>query len=217
MTAEHLITDLKASGKRGVIGVFVDGECVLELPKDLVNKLGLALGQSLLPEAQEDIRQAAALHETKKAAVKALGRRSRTREGLGRDLLRRGFPESAVADVLQWLADRHYLNDELYARSRLETLRQRKLGTAAIQYKLLQEGVPREMVESVLAEQARDFEETEVACELATRHDRRWAALEWPRRRQKIYQLLARRGFTSETIREALARIESEDSSSEVY
>ncbi|MGE5532077.1 MAG: regulatory protein RecX [Bacteroidota bacterium] len=173
--------------------------------------MGLRVGQSLSPETQDEIRQASALQEAKVAAVKALGTRARTRSDLQQRLLRRGLPQQAVTQTLDWLADRNYLDDEKYAHQRWQSLSQRKLGSRAIYQKLLLEGVPRAVAEQVMAAQDGALDETEQVLELARQRNEGLKKLPWLQRRQRLYGYLARRGFAAEAVSEALARLDLEE------
>lgn len=210
MTEDNVVTGIE-SGKRGRRVVFVDGAEVLDLPTDFAARLGLATGQTLIPAQQDEIRRAVALHEAKLAAVRALGRRAQTQAELRRRLLRRGLPEEAVAEALSWLADRGYLDDKQYAEQRWSALEQRKLGAEGIRWKLLEEGVPREIAEQVQADRAGQLNETELARELCEQRNQSLRNVPWPQRRQRLYAFLARRGFGSEAIIEALSRLDLQD------
>lgn len=213
---DYRITALEAGSKRGRLAVLVDGEQVLDLTKACVEKLGLHPGQSLLPEAQDEIRRTAALQEARVAAVKALGRRARTRLDLQRRLLRQGLPQEAVSQTLDWLADHKYLDDEQYAHQRWQALAERKLGARAISQKLVQEGVPKALAESLMANTDNALHETEQVRQLALRRNEGLKKLPWPQRRQRIYAYLARRGFAMEAISDALSRLDDgQESSSE--
>lgn len=207
MTEENVITAVE-SGRRGRCVILVDGAEVLDLPKDFAERLGLAPGQPLGPERQDEVRHAAALHEAKLAAVRALGRRAQTQAELRRRLVQRGLPEEAVDEVLGWLADRGYLDDQQYAEQRWHALRQRRLGAQGIRWKLQEEGVPRDIAEQVQAERANDLNETELARELCEQRNESLRSVPWPQRRQRLYAFLARRGFGSEAIIEALSRLD---------
>lgn len=211
---EHSITSIEPGSKRGRLLISVAGEPVLDLARAVVEELGLRVGLSLLPETQEEIRHQAALQEARVAAVKALGQRARTRTDLQQRLLRRGLPLREVTEALDWLAERKYLDDEQYAHDRWQTLSQRQLGAQAIVLKLVQEGVPRALAESVAAAQDTTLHETEQVLTLAARRNTALAAVPWPQRRQRLYGYLARRGFDSEAIAAALARLEQEAGSS---
>lgn len=211
MPEEHTITAVQPGSKRGRIVVEVDGEAVLDLPGATVKQLGLRVGQSLLPAAQEEIRRSAALQESRKAAVEALGRRAHTRADLQRKLLARGLPRQAVVETLDWLADHKYLDDEQYAQQRWETLSLRNLGAQAVFRKLVQEGVPRSVAEAVMAAQDTTLHETERVLELAEQRNVLLRKYPWPQRRQRLYGFLARRGFSTDDIAEALARLEPDE------
>lgn len=203
MTGENTITAIESS-KRGRRAIYVDGECVLDLPKAFVDQTGLRVGQSLLPDQQEELRQAAALQEARIAAVRALGRRALTRADLQRRLVSRGLPETAVEQTLNWLADHKYLDDEQYAQQRWQALLQRKLGAQGIAWKLAQEGVPKYVIQKLQAQYTEELNETELARELAERREATMRKVPWPQRRARLYAFLARRGFGSEAIAEAL-------------
>ena len=214
MPEDNRITALDAGSTRGRVAVVVDGEQVLDLPKAIVEKLGLRLGQSLLPAEQETIRQTTALQEAKVAAIKALGIRARTRSDLERRLLQRGLPPQAVAQTLDWLTDRKYLDDEQYAHERWQALSQRRLGARAILHKLVQEGVPRPLADAVMAAQDYSLHETEQVRELALRRNEGLKKVPWRQRRQRLYAYLARRGFDGDAIFDALAWLEVQDGTS---
>jgi regulatory protein len=208
--AAHSITALEQGPRRGRLTVYVDGEAVLDLPKAAVESFGLTVGRSLSPETQEEIRQQAAQHEARVAAVRMLGRRALTQAELRRRLLARKLPEAAVEATLQWLTELHYLDDEQYAERRWELLRQRQMGTQGIVHTLRREGVPAEVAEQTRARQDDEAQDDALALELATRRDQELRHVAWPARRQRLYQFLARRGFASDVIYEVLERLSPE-------
>ncbi len=216
MPEEHVITDIRRSPRGARLEVYVDGERAWQLTRKYLDKLGLAVGQRLSSDALTTLRQTIALHETRDAALRALGQRARTRADLGQRLTTRGYPDWAVTATLDWLAERGLLDDAQYAQDRVVSLRQRRLGSRAIELKLQQEGVPQDLIREVMAQRAEELHETELARKTAEQLNARWGAQEWPRRRARIYQYLARRGFDGETIADALERLEPGDESSEV-
>jgi regulatory protein len=215
VTKEGTVTDLQPTRTSGRMRVFVDEELFAEMPSRIVEELGLAVGQRLLPDELQRIRQAAEDSAARQAAVKALGRRARTRRGLEQILEGKGFTPEAITTVLDWLTDHGYVNDEQYATERLSALRQRGLGARAIHYKLIAEGVPEKLAAAVVGQQAEELHETELACALARKQAARLASVPWLKRRQRLYQFLARRGFAGDVISEAINGLESPEGSSE--
>lgn len=215
MPEEHEITALRKLGRGENLEIAVDGEPLWKLSRKMVEKLGLAVGQRLSPDALAAIHDTVVRQQTRETALRSLGQRARTRDDLRRRLLSRGHPETTVEETLAWLSERGLLNDELYAQDRTSALQRRRLGGRAIEQKLRQEGVPRELARTTVAQRAAQLPETELARELAAELNARWSGLDWLRRRNRLYQHLARRGFSSETIEEVLRPLVPEDSSDE--
>jgi len=216
MPEGHTITELRRMGSGKGLEVFVDGEKAWRMHHKLAERLGLAVGLRLSPDELVEVGRGVATYETRAAALRLLGQRARSQAALRQRLLSKGCPEWAADETLAWLTEREYLNDERYAQERVAGLQRRRLGSRVIADRLHREGVPDELAKAVMAERADELHETELARELAEQLDERWRALEWLRRRNRIYQHLARRGFGSEVISTALARLEPLGSSSEV-
>lgn len=217
MPEEHEITALRRVGRGENLEISVDGEPVWTLSRKLVEKLGLTVGQRLSSDELATIRARIARQQVREAALRSLGRRARTCDDLRQRLLDRGFAAPLVEETLDWLQERGLLNDELYAQERARTLQRRRWGSRAVAQMLRQEGVAPELVRRTVAQRAAELPETELAREVAAALNARWAELEWPRRRRRLYQHLARRGFEPETILAVLAQLASEDSSTEEW
>jgi len=148
------------------------------------------------------------------AAAAFLAVRQRSEEETRRRLLRLGYPEPLVDEVLTRLVEMTYLDDEQFARAWVESRdRARPRGENALRRELALKGVPRSVVDEVLEERSRaavagSDRERDAALALL---ERRRAALERipdpVKRRQRAYALLARNGFDPETCREASARL----------
>jgi regulatory protein len=125
-------------------------------------------------------------------------------------LLKLGYPEPLVDEVLVRLIEMSYLDDEAFARAWVESRdRSRPRGSAGLKRELMLKGVSRDTIDTVLAERERaapdDDPDMAAARALLAR---RAAALEREpderRRRQKAYALLARNGFGADICREAV-------------
>ena len=125
-------------------------------------------------------------------------------------MLKLGYPEPLVDEVLVRLIEMSYLDDEAFARAWVESRdRSRPRGSAGLKRELMLKGVSRDTIDTVLAERERaapdDDPDMAAARALLAR---RAAALEREpderRRRQKAYALLARNGFGADICREAV-------------
>jgi regulatory protein len=150
----------------------------------------------------------------REAALKLLERTRRTRTDLERRLHDKGFAAATVTDVLDRLARVGLVDDAEFARAYLAgRWGRRPTGWRTLQMQLRGKGVSDE---DVLAARARIEEREGVVDELSTARKlveqaaRRYASLEPRVRQQRLYALLARRGFDGDVIRRALALREAE-------
>jgi regulatory protein len=157
---------------------------------------GVSAERSLDPEAARE------------AALKLLDRARRTRADVARRLRERGFAEPVVAEVVERLAGVGLLDDAEYARAFLAgRWGRRAAGWRVLERDLRQRGVEREDIARARrlfeAEQG-PADEVRLARRVATQAARRYAGLDPRVRRQRLYALLARRGFDGDVIEQAL-------------
>ncbi len=146
------------------------------------------------------------------AAARFLEARSRSEAEVRQKLARLGYRSELIEEAIGRLHTLHYLDDEAFARSWVESRdRSRPRGEHALRLELGRKGVDRETVDAVI-EERRDAAATfaEAAGDLVPDNadeaaaerllDRKRAALsrepDYRRRMQKAYAMLARNGFS---------------------
>ncbi|MGI8929363.1 MAG: regulatory protein RecX [Candidatus Limnocylindrales bacterium] len=152
------------------------------------------------------------------AAAVFLGVRPRSVAETRQRLLHLGYPEGLVGGVLERLIEMNYLGDVAFARAWVESRdRARPRGENALRRELAMKGVPREVVDRVLAARlteagagATDPNRAAADALLARRRASFEREPDLARRRQKAYALLARNGFDPETCREATTSFATE-------
>jgi regulatory protein len=144
----------------------------------------------------------------REAALKLLERTRRTRSDLERRLKDKGYAPATVHEVVERLVEVSLVDDAEFARAWLAGRWGRKpSGWRRLQQELRAKGVPDEDIErarSQLAERGSAPDEVESAAKLVAQARRRYARLDPQAQRQRLYALLARRGYDSDTIRRAL-------------
>lgn len=150
----------------------------------------------------------------REAALKLLERTRRTRSDLERRLRDKGFAPHTVAEVVDRLAEVGLVNDAEYARAFLAGRWGRKpAGWSKLQRDLRAKGVPDEAIAAgrgLIESREGAADELEMARKLIARVQSRYAKLEPRARSQRLYALLARRGFDGDTIRRVLSLREEE-------
>jgi len=152
-----------------------------------------------------DVTDSAACRE---AALKLLERTRRTRSELERRLKDKGYAPGTRAEVLDRLSEVGLVDDAEFARAWLAgRWGRRPSGWRRLQQELRAKGISDEDVENaraLLTERGGAPDEVESAAKLVAQARKRYAKLEPHIQRQRLYALLARRGYDSDTIRRAL-------------
>ena len=145
----------------------------------------------------------------REAALKLLERTRRTRADLRRRLRDKGYAEAVVAAVIERLQVVGLLDDVEFARAFLAgRWGRRAAGWRVLERDLRQRGVEREDVERARARfeaEQGPADEVRLARRVAAQAERRYAGLDQRVRRQRLYALLARRGFDGDVIEQALS------------
>jgi regulatory protein len=144
----------------------------------------------------------------REAALKLLERTRRTRSDLARRLRDKGYAESVVAEVIERLAGVGLLDDAEYAHAFLvERWGRRAAGWRRLEQELRRRGIAGEDIERARArfeQEQGGADEVRLASRVVAQAARRYAGLDPRARRQRLYALLARRGFDGDTIEQAL-------------
>ncbi len=144
----------------------------------------------------------------REAALKLIERARRTRSDLARRLKEKGYAFAVVSQVLDRLAEVGLVDDVEFARAWLAgRWGRRPSGWRRLQQELRGRGIADPDIaraKELLSERGGAPDEVASAAKLVEQARRRFARLEPREQRQKLYALLARRGYDGETIRRAL-------------
>jgi regulatory protein len=144
----------------------------------------------------------------REAALRLLERTRRTRIDLARRLKDKGFAPGTIDEVLERLASVGLVDDVEYARAWLAgRWGRRPSGWRRLEQELRQRGISAEtaaLARARLEEERGETDETVAALRVIAQAERHYRSLEPHVRKQRLYALLARRGFDSDTIRAAL-------------
>ena len=150
----------------------------------------------------------AAVEAARAAALKLLDRSRRTRSDLARRLRDAGHAPASVDEVLRRLEAVGLVDDVEYARAYLAgRWNRRSAGWRRLELALRQRGIATEDIGAARARLEADSgpaDEVSLASRVIGQTARRYARLDPAARRQRLYALLARRGFDADTIRQAL-------------
>lgn len=213
-----VITAIEPSRRReGRFELLVDGKAHSTVSVDIIDRLGIRIGAEIGTCAGALERETALL-ATYDRALRMLAFRARAALELRRNLLRKGEAPELVDAAIERLTLAGFLDDGAFAR---QFARARAAGGRAsrrrIQQELSRRGVARETADDAIAEvyAEDDVNEESAALEAARRKARSMAALDPAVRHRRLYAFLARRGYSSEDIRRAVAAVTGEAADAE--
>jgi len=172
------------------------------------------LAEGLVSDLPIDERRLSAIvrgDQLRRCRVRAwdrLSRRPHSRAELRRALRGARFAAEVVEEVLDRIASMGYLDDSAYARQMVEArVDGAREGPLLVRQKLIQRGVPREIIEEAIAPAEDPQHQGEAARALLEKWNRRSEPKDPRKRRQAAAAYLARRGFESEIVWEVVEQV----------
>ena len=144
-------------------------------------------------------------------AVKLLSARPYSERKLREKLLGREYASTDVREALERLKRERLLNDRRFAEEFVRTrMQSRPRGASRMISDLLLRGIPLGLAKEVVADTMPPTDELPLAREFVRRKQGQYAGLDDATRWKRMAGLLARRGFSWDTIRKALGKTEEE-------
>lgn len=133
--------------------------------------------------------------------------RLRSENELRTRLKRKKFPEEVIAKTISFLKEKEFLNDALFAKSWIDARIKRPLGINRIREELKIKGVSREIIQEQLRQLKEDYREADIVKEVAAERFSRMRKLEPLAAKRRLCGYLLRRGFSPDTVYEALRQL----------
>ena len=120
----------------------------------------------------------------------------------------KGYGIEIVDQVIEALRRAGEIDDARFAKlwvdSRMQT---NPVGDVVLRYELKEKGVSATMIEAALAKKAEEYDEYEVASNMAGERFERLKKLDRKKALKRLYDFLLRRGFKYETVRKVVEKI----------
>ncbi len=189
------------------VSVYLDGRFAFGLA--LSEAMKLRKGQYLSDEEIARLRAADEVEIAREHALRFLSYRPRSAAEVRRNLRqnKRQFSEETIEAVIARLERAGLIDDEAFARFWVENrARFGPRSARALRYELQRKGVPEAAIVAALA----DLDEEEAAYQAACQRAPRYARMDRRAFREHLGSYLARRGFSTHTIRDVLNRLWAE-------
>lgn len=203
-----LITDIKEQKRhQGRLSVFVDGRFALGMSRDLLFKMGLAVGQQISEDRLCQLEAVAALEAAMSVATRYLAYRPRSERELRSRLRRRGIDDGTVERAVEKLMEQGLLNDQTFAqfwKDQRVTFRPRSRRLLEQELKL--KGIDREIIGEIVA----DLDDEAEAYRAGLKKARTLPRADYQTFCKKIITYLRGRGFSYSTASKTARGIWSE-------
>lgn len=181
------------------------------LPISKVEDLGLEVGQVWDEALATRVAQAGVYDKALRQALNRLNRRAMSRRDLDKKLHGLDYDQVVREQVLDRLTELKFLDDEAYGRALIDaTMRRKPAGPQLLRQKLYQKGIDRSLIERLVSEATDAQDLAPGAVELARKKLRTMQRFDTETRKRRLYGLLARRGFNSDTISSVMAELADE-------
>lgn len=196
--------------------IFLDGKFAFGVDEDLVVERRLVIGKEISPEDLEKILFGAEVGKLMERMYGLISIRQRSEKEI-RDYLKQlsfkrkvkdqdELSEVIIESLISKLKQKGLINDEHFAKAWVEA-RSKKKGWRAIQAELFQKGIDRETQERVKGQVLSIEGEEAVVWALLERKSQKWKNLSEMKFRKKAYDLLMRRGFGFEVVKDVVEKL----------
>jgi regulatory protein len=189
--------------------VEVDGIRLATLPAEDLRALSLEIGTELSPAQHEAVLRSAGLEAARRVALRLLASRPRAARDLKRRLRERGHDPKLIDEMIVRLEASGLVNDDNFARHFVRVRGPRGHGPARLVHDLLALGVERRTAEGAVADvsEAEGIDPAGIARDLAAKRAAQLGKIPAERKRRRLLNYLARRGFQGRDIREMVTKL----------
>jgi regulatory protein len=208
MQAITKITRQKNNQER--YNIYVNEQYSFAVDENTLIKFGLQKGKVLEQFEIDEIQYEDEIAKAFNKGLSFLSFQMRSEHEVKQRLLQAGHGEAVVQEALHKLTRLGFLNDESFSKALLETRkRTAKKGPAAIRQDLIQKGIDKSLQQQVLSTFSHD-EQLKIATELAEKAVRSNSNKTPAQVKQKIQDVLLRKGYSYSVVSEVLDHIKLE-------
>jgi len=184
--------------------IFVDEEFLIGVAEQTLLKFNLAKGDAITPKLFRKLQREEGRFKVKSYFLKLLGRRDHARKELFTKARKKEYPKEVINNVLDELQQKGFINDRGFAdKFASDKARLNKWGPVKIKAHLLKKGVDKTDAEKSIQKAFEEENLKETFLHLVLKRKRRFLREEdLYKRKKKVFDHLARKGYRSSSIYE---------------
>ena len=122
-------------------------------------------------------------------------------------LEKKRYSAAVISKVIDFLKEKKFLDDNIFARAWIDSRLKRPLGLRRIKLELKLKGVPAEIIASQTQSIKNSYSEEEAVLEIAKDKFKKLEGIELPTAKRRVYAYLLRRGFSPEAVIDAINQL----------
>ncbi len=200
------ITDIQVQKKHPKRrSIFLDGEFFCGVSEELAVKFHLETGMEIDADELKALLHEAELSKAKNYVYRIIARRMYTGKEIRNKLKERAYTDEIIQDVIDIMERYGYVNDSFYAEEWIQSrIKSKPKGKIALRQELARKGIDKTIIEDALNQAFDESRESDMALELARRKVNSYSKDDPAVARRKLQSFLLRRGFSYETVRNAI-------------
>jgi len=119
----------------------------------------------------------------------------------------KGFSEELSQSTVNFLKDKEFIDDRVFARGWVASRLKRPFGLRRIKQELAAKGLNKEIIEGSLAQAKEGYNESQIVSELARQRFSRQKGIEPQKAKMRVYAYLLRRGFSPDTVSDIIKQL----------
>lgn len=144
------------------------------------------------------------LEKARNYAFLLLKFRLRSEHELYERLKRKKFEEGVIREALEFLKEKNFIDDNLFAKSWIESRLKKPFGLRRLKQELSIKGINKEIINSQVSEVKKSYSESEVIGRIVKERLNRLKDIDPRKAKMRIFGYLLRRGFPPEIVSEIL-------------
>ena len=192
--------------------ICINNKTKYKLNENIIKSLDIYLGKKLSDQEMEKIISEDKTIRGKKYLLRLLSRRIYSRYEILKKLNIKGYPEKIIANLVLWLEDNNYINDELFAEMWAQfRLQNKPIGRYKLNQELRIKGIKQDIIKKVIDKTYNEIDELTLARNLIKDKIVSSEIKNIKIDPKKIYNLLLRRGFSVEVSKNIYNKLNNKD------
>jgi regulatory protein len=185
--------------------LYIDGEFACGLSEDTFLNFGFRTNDEITEETLNEVKRFDEYQFAKKTALDYLSYRVRSVKEIKDKLKEKKISDETIGKTITHLEKLGLINDEEFARFLVQSSSGKKpSGKNVIKQKLYRKGISKEIAEKVLDEMYTDVTEKKLLMDVFNKYQKKIRGIDKNKRRRKMFETLARKGFDFDLINELL-------------